>query len=72
MNERSDHSATQCLWHQQYTKKEDGSQNAALKHAASDNRLGRHVIGEADSLRAIYDKRLNPVDDWSTNSERWL
>ena len=53
-------------------KKEDGSQNAALRHAAGDNRLGRHVTGEADSLRAIPDEQLNPVDDWSTNSERWL
>jgi len=37
--------------------------NAALRHAAGDNRLGRHVTGEADSLRAIHDERLNPVDD---------
>jgi len=46
------------------------SENAALRHAAGDDRLGRHVTGEADSLRPIRDERLNPVDERSMNSER--
>jgi len=35
----------------------------ALRHAAGDNRLGRHITSEADSLRAIRDERMDPVDD---------
>ena len=36
--------------------KQDGSQNAALQVKTGDSRLGRHITGEADSLRVISDE----------------
>ena len=50
-------------------QKQDGSENAALRNSAQDDRDRKLVTGEADSLRTVCDEGFNPIQYRTTDTE---